>query len=127
MVGIKFMPRGVFKRKPFTDKHLKNLSIAHKGQVSWLKGTKGLIVGKKGEESHGWKGDSIIYSGIHLWLIKTFGKATRCENLLCEKKSKNFDWALIHGNDYKRLREVFMMLCRSCHVRYDRHIRKIVR
>jgi len=34
------MPRGIFKRKPFTKKHIENLSLAHKRQKGYWKGKK---------------------------------------------------------------------------------------
>lgn len=56
---------------------------------------------------------------IHKWINKYYGRATHCENVTCEGRGKKFDWALIRGKDYKRLRSVFIQLCRSCHVKYD--------
>ena len=32
------MPRGIYQRKPFSEEHIKNLSIAHLGQKVWNKG-----------------------------------------------------------------------------------------
>lgn len=63
-------------------------------------------------------------SAIHKWLKRYFGPANRCENVTCSGRGKKYDWALIKGKDYKRLRSCFMMLCRSCHVQYDRNWEK---
>jgi len=61
------------------------------------------------------------YLNIHLWLIRHYGKATECEDQLCEKTSETFDYALKKGCLYKRERGNFIQLCRKCHVRYDGH------
>lgn len=59
------------------------------------------------------------YNIIHAWLIKNYGKATKCEDKNCLRKSKTFDWCLLHGKDYKKDITVFIPLCRSCHMKYD--------
>ena len=59
------------------------------------------------------------YSAIHMWLIKHYGKANKCENYNCNKKSKRFYYCLIKGKEYKHNRDNFKMLCASCHRRYD--------
>ncbi len=59
------------------------------------------------------------YDAVHAWLRRNFGKANKCEGELCAKNSQTFEWALIKGNRYERKRENFVMLCRSCHCKYD--------
>lgn len=59
------------------------------------------------------------YGRIHYWLRRNFGNASKCENLNCEGKSKNFQWALIDGCEYEFVRENFHQLCVSCHAKYD--------
>lgn len=57
---------------------------------------------------------------VHRWLKRSFGKASRCENIECQTSySKRFEWALIHGKDYDKERENFIQLCCSCHRKYD--------
>lgn len=58
-------------------------------------------------------------STIHMWLRRTFGKAIKCENFECKKKSKNFQWSLKKQKKYIKQRNNFWMLCRSCHAKYD--------
>jgi hypothetical protein len=59
------------------------------------------------------------YNVIHSWLSKKYGKANKCENELCDNKSLNYQWALKKGFQYKKDRECFIMLCISCHKKYD--------
>lgn len=59
------------------------------------------------------------YQKIHKFLIKNFGKAYKCEDFNCKGKSNSFDYALVKGFEYDFDRNNFMMLCRSCHSKYD--------
>ncbi len=87
-----------------------------KGGNPWNKGGK---FPKLSNEHHWhWKG-GIEYFGIHKWLGKTFGKANKCENPDCLKKSKIFHWAKLKDKFYSRNRENFWMLCQKCHSIYD--------
>ena len=56
---------------------------------------------------------------IHQWLRKKYGKAYMCDNRLCPKKSKNFDYCLISGKEHKKNRKHYRTMCRSCHYKYD--------
>lgn len=60
------------------------------------------------------------YRKVHLWLNYNFGKANKCENKKCPKKSKFFTWALLRGKKPEKKRDFFIQLCRSCHNYYDR-------
>jgi hypothetical protein len=72
----------------------------------------------KGENHWNFDKDPSVRA-IHRWINRHYGKANHCENITCEGKSKWFEWALIKGKDYARLRSCFKQLCRSCHVKYD--------
>lgn len=65
-----------------------------------------------------WKGDKVSYRGLHQWITNHYGKASKCEAISCNGKSKKYEWANISGN-YKRERNDFMELCKSCHRLYD--------
>lgn len=67
-----------------------------------------------------WKGSKATYRAKHQWLIRNFGKASKCENPKCEDKSIVFQWAKLKGKRYIHKRENFFMLCGSCHVAYDK-------
>ncbi len=104
-----------------------------KGNIPWSKGKKYKSPKNsktkkemyKNKENHPHysrfkKNPSQHYSNIHKWLRKYFGKANKCENKKCQKKSKTFVWANI-SRKYKRKRDDFMMLCQSCHIKADKN------
>lgn len=62
---------------------------------------------------------SSLYRTIHNWVIRHYGKASKCENSECSHKSKKFEWALKKGFPYDKCRDNFMQLCVSCHRKYD--------
>jgi len=66
-----------------------------------------------------YKGDEVGYHGIHKWLAKTYGRPTLCENIECNGFSITYHWALKRGYEYQRKRKNFLMLCASCHKKYD--------
>ena len=60
------------------------------------------------------------YFRIHNWLSYNYGAANKCEAVSCKSKSpKRFEWALIKGKEYKKDRTHFIMMCPSCHRKYD--------
>jgi NUMOD3 motif len=78
-------------------------------------------ISKPGDKHPNWLGEKVGYVGIHLWLRKTYGKASCCKNKSCEKLSFVYDWAKIREKKYERKRENFIELCRKCHQKYDRY------
>lgn len=58
------------------------------------------------------------YRNLHHWLDRNF-KKSKCEGEECLGKSERFDWALKKGFEYERKRENYLVLCKSCHTRYD--------
>lgn len=76
-----------------------HMSDVHKGQKGWNKG----------------KFTSNKYLAIHMWLNRNF-KKEKCES--CSKRSV-LDWALKKGRKYLHKIDNFMVLCRSCHLKYD--------
>ena len=84
----------------------------------------------KEEKSGSWKGDNVGYFGLHIWLHKKLGKATKCENPNCKYPRKSargiillkptvFQWANVSKN-YKRDIKDWIQLCISCHQKWDR-------
>ena len=66
-----------------------------------------------------WKGDLASYQAKHMWIINHYGHADRCENKECTfKEPKRFEWANVSGK-LKRNRDDYLMLCCSCHRKWD--------
>src|SRR5210317_742958 len=58
------------------------------------------------------------YNKVHQWLRAKYGNANCCE--FCnDTSSKRFEWALLKDKDYEKERSNFIMLCCSCHRKYD--------
>ncbi len=73
----------------------------------------------KGKNHHQYLPNTTNYASVHDWMLKNYGKASRCENKKCIYKSKRFVWALLHGKTYARKRQNFKQLCYKCHFKYD--------
>lgn len=86
-----------------------------------------LSIKRRGINNPNWKQESTNYSTIHKWLVRSYGRAYRCEALNCKSRSLRFDWALLRGKRYIREKANFIQLCRSCHNSYDRAGGKNVR
>lgn len=85
-------------------------------QVSWNKGLKNVGIG---EDNGMWKGDKVGYRGLHLWVERKLGKATKCEH--CSKeydKPKSIHWANISGKYLRKITD-WISLCVKCHKKYD--------
>ena len=60
------------------------------------------------------------YFKVHAWLGYKYGRANKCEMGDCKSKSpRRFEWALITGMECVKDRNNFIMLCPSCHRKYD--------
>jgi len=90
-----------------------------KGFKHSTKTRKKISLSNTGKKSSQWKGDKVKYQAIHSWLRTKYGKANICENKKCLKKSRQYQWALKKGENYKRDKKKFIMLCRSCHKKLD--------
>ena len=73
-------------------------------------------LGSVGEKSSCWKGDNITYTALHSWVYRRRGKPNKCE--FNHEHRGRFDWANKSGL-YERVLDDWIMLCRSCHLRYD--------
>lgn len=71
----------------------------------------------KDEKNHEWKGDDVLYSGIHRWVMNKLGQNNKCEHCGSIKKKK-YEWANI-DHKYRRVKEDWKRLCTSCHRKYD--------
>lgn len=71
------------------------------------------------EKHYAWKGDRCSYVAKHMWILRHYGKATKCENAHCNYPNpKRYEWANISG-EYKRNINDYRMLCPSCHRKFD--------
>lgn len=65
-----------------------------------------------------WAGDSVGYSGVHVWVRKELGKPSRCDD--CGDTSpRRYEWANI-SKEYKREVNDWKRLCRPCHHKFDK-------
>lgn len=112
--------------KNYCNRVCKGLGQRGKPNNSSTKFTKGANMGTSHPR---WKGDSITYEGIHSFIKRRFGVASKCENPECVyprldsrrrlmEKPRGFDWANVSGL-YKRERSDWWPLCKSCHKKYD--------
>lgn len=58
------------------------------------------------------------YRNLHHWLDRHFTKE-KCEGENCPDKGYRLEWSLKKGYAYERIRENYLILCKSCHTRYD--------
>lgn len=75
-----------------------------------------------GETNPQWKGSSVGYAALHLWVRRHKPNAQLCEQ--CEVAPSR-DLANISGK-YKRDINDFEWLCRSCHMKKDGRIKKLL-
>lgn len=75
------------------------------------------------EDNPQWRGDDAGYWSIHKWVGRHFEKTGICEHCGEEKTT---EWA--NGDHtYRRVREDWLELCRSCHWRMDGRIKNITK
>lgn len=66
-----------------------------------------------GELASNWKGDSVGYTGIHMWVYSKMGQPQKCES--CgTTKSKRFMWHNL-SREYRRDIADWQRLCSMCH------------
>ena len=81
------------------------------------------MVGRYSNENHPlWKGDSVGYRDLHLWVERKLGKPVTCQH--CRKTGltgRRIHWAN-KSRKYKRDLDDWLRLCASCHKRYDKEL-----
>ena len=94
-----------------------------KGQQPSELARKNSRLSNTGKNNYFWKGENASYHAFHNWLHRNFGKANHCEhcglNEILGGKKRWFDWALKKGFKHNHDRDNYLMLCRSCHRKYD--------
>lgn len=73
----------------------------------------------RGKRHPCWKGDEASYSSLHEWIRRKKGKAGNYKCAHCDKQAR--DWANIDHTLSRNLDD-YMPLCRTCHIKYDKHI-----
>lgn len=64
------------------------------------------------------KKEIISKAAVHKWMEANWGKPKRCDECGTTDENKFYDWAN-KDHTYRRVREDFRRLCRSCHRKYD--------
>lgn len=111
-----------------TRAHRLNISKALTGRKLSEQQCKEIGLRVKGKQNYNWKGDKVGYVALHQWLVRTYGKATKCEYPGCKyprlnsrgkmmKRPTKFQWANL--GLYNRERRNWMMMCASCHRSFD--------
>lgn len=77
----------------------------------------------RGERNGLWKGDTVGYDSLHQWIKNHKPKPEFCEDC---GKVKPYDLANISG-EYKRDIDDFEWLCRSCHMKKDGRLKKLLK
>lgn len=93
------------KRGEFSEAHRRKLSEARKKHLT------------NPENHNAWKGAKASYRAIHGYIVRHYGKATKCE--VCFIASNRIHWANL-DHKYNRKREDWKMMCAKCHGYYDK-------
>ena len=78
---------------------------------------------KYSEKNPNWNGNNISYAALHQWVSRHKSKPKFCEEC---NKNKPYDLANISGK-YKRDIEDYRWLCRSCHMKDDGRLDKLMK
>lgn len=96
------------------------------GNPSWNKGLIGFRKGEKhpwmpsGKDHWSFKGGSVGYRGLHLWVEKELGRPMICDNCGDDTLApRKYQWAN-KSREYKRTTADWTRLCAKCHFAYDR-------
>ncbi len=123
--------KGLTKRqRKFCSRTCAGLSVGHAslGIPSWNKGLIGYNAGEKHhwygrdcteENNPAWKGQTVGYRGLHIWVQKILGKPARCSNCGCIGYGHQMHWANKSG-EYKREKSDWLRLCVQCHKAFDK-------
>ena len=124
-VALKYRKRKVCSLSCNTKWSIKNAGFgAKKGEPrrgspqSW-KHTEVFKQRRKGEGNPYWKGDKVKRRALHSWIKLNFKKIYKCELCGTTRRDTFYDWSN-KDHKYSRKREDWWVLCRSCHMRYDK-------
>lgn len=80
---------------------------------------------RSGVLSPTWKGDKVLYGGLHQWVSKTLGKPSKCAHCKTVEK-RMYHWANVSGK-YLRIETDWLRLCVPCHKKYDTEKQNFIR
>ena len=76
-----------------------------------------------GESNGNWVGNKVGYEGVHGWVKRHLSRHDKCQE--CGKEKK-LDLANI-SEEYRRELSDWEWLCRSCHMKKDGRIKKLLK
>ena len=89
----------------------------HKRWCDGLMSRESFIDMNKGEKNGKWLGDKVGFFGLHDWVRNNIESEDVCEH--CKTaEAKIYDWSNKY-HTYKRKKDDWQKLCRSCHMKYD--------
>jgi len=119
--------KGLYHCSEETKKKMSEIML---GKELWNRGKTGLQshseetrekirLSMKGEKHYLWKGEKVGYLGLHLWVQRELGKATKCADCGKEGTGKQIHWSNV-DHKYRRNVEDFTQRCAKCHRDYDK-------
>lgn len=76
-----------------------------------------ISIAHTGEKNHSWNDINPSYSSVHKWISRHFNyKKVKCEH--CGSK-RFLEWAIKKGEKPSHSIEKYLVLCSSCHKKYD--------
>lgn len=116
--GIKYPDSYVSPRKGIVPK-----SAFKKGHAAWNKGKTNPKI--NGDKHPMWKGESVGYAGVHIWITKHFGQPLSCEVCGLNDKNRKYHWANL-SHKYLRKRSDYKRMCVPCHRKHDNWLEKML-
>lgn len=94
----------------------KGISQRGSGWRHSLATRKKIGLAQRDARANNWNEVNPSYNAVHSWLRKHYKK------IICKQcgLKKNLDWAIRKGETHSHSRKKYIVLCRKCHIRYDR-------
>ena len=74
---------------------------------------------RRGSGNPDWKGDKVGIHSLHSWIKDNWKKIYKCELCKTTKRNTIYDWSN-KDHKYTRDRKDWWVLCRKCHMNYDK-------
>jgi NUMOD3 motif len=118
--GIQGQSFGMLGKKHTPEAKAK-MSAARKGVPKSPSHRKKMSLSKLGENNPIWRGDSVGYAGLHVWVRRHFPKPDLCTD--CKSEPPR-DITNI-SQEYKRDLSDWEWLCRRCHMTKDGRLARL--